>query len=388
MSQFTIDIGCPTEYDIRMITRLYVNNFRCLVNFKAEFSSFAVLCGPNGAGKSSVFDALRLLRSLGIGDALLGGTGENDIPGLEFTEWLDSRVQQFELGLSVEGCAFEYAIHIEQTFNAEMPRVIHEKALCDGQPLFDRNTEGVRFLKADGTQAFFPLDWRQAALRAIEPRGVHISKLKLLQEEIAKLLILRPNPRSMERESKAEARYPDLSMVNLTSWYRSLYQEQEWGDALRRLLRDVWPDFQSFKLVDAGMNTKALQLRFEGETGKPTLLFFEHLSDGERALIGLYMVRAALETGAARTVLLDEPDNFVGLPELQPWVLSMREILDDKHQLVVISHHPEILSNSGGENGRYLWRDNHTSPTRIGPLNVPDGMTTGEAVARGWVGGE
>ena len=56
-----------------MITRLYVNNFRCLVNFKAEFDSFAVLCGPNGAGKSSVFDALRLLRNLGTGDALLGG---------------------------------------------------------------------------------------------------------------------------------------------------------------------------------------------------------------------------------------------------------------------------------------------------------------------------
>ena len=58
-----------------MITRLYVNNYRCLVNFKAEFGSFAVLCGPNGAGKSSVFDALRLLRNLGTGEALLGGTG-------------------------------------------------------------------------------------------------------------------------------------------------------------------------------------------------------------------------------------------------------------------------------------------------------------------------
>ena len=73
-----------------MITRLYVNNFRCLVNFKAEFDSFAVLCGPNGAGKSSVFDALRLLRNLGTGDALLGGTGEQDVPSLEFTDWLDS----------------------------------------------------------------------------------------------------------------------------------------------------------------------------------------------------------------------------------------------------------------------------------------------------------
>jgi hypothetical protein len=254
--------------------------------------------------------------------------------------------------------------------------------------LFERDTEGVRFLRADGNQAFFPLDWRQAALRAIEPRGLHISKVALLQEEIAKLLILRPNPRSMDRDSKAEARHPDLSMTNLTSWYRSLAQEQEWTDALRDALRDVWPDFRSFKLVDAGMNTKALQLRFESEAGKPTPIFFDQLSDGERALTGLYMVRAALETGAARTVMLDEPDNFVGLPELQPWVLSMRELLDERHQLVLISHHPEILSNSGEANGRYLWRDNHTSPTRIGPLKVPEGMTAGEAIARGWARGE
>ncbi len=371
-----------------MITRLYVNNFRCLVNFKAEFDSFGVFCGPNGAGKSSVFDALRLLRNLGTGDALLGGTGDDDISGLEFTNWLDSTVQEFELGLSVEGHVFEYVIHLEQTADFEKPRVIREKALCDEQPLFERDIEGVRFLKADGNQAFFPLDWRQAALRAIEPRGIRISKVALLQEEIAKLLILRPNPRGMDRESKAEARHPDLSMTNLTSWYRSLSQEQEWTDVLRDALQNVWPDFRSFKLVDAGMNTKALQLRFENEAGKPTAIFFDQLSDGERALIGLYMVRAALETGAARTVMLDEPDNFVGLAELQPWVLSMRELLDEKHQLVLISHHPEILSNSGEANGRYLWRDNHTSPTRIGPLKVPEGMTAGEAIARGWARGE
>lgn len=202
-----------------------------------------------------------------------------------------------------------------------------------------------------------PLDWRQSALAAIQPRGINLNKITLLQEAVAKLLILRPNPRSMERESKAEARHPDLSMTNLTSWYRSLAQEQDWTDALRDALKDVWPDFRSFKLVNTGMNAKALQLRFETETGKPTLLFFNQLSDGERALIALYMVRAALDTGAARMVMLDEPDNFVGLQELQPWVLSMRELLDDNHQLVLISHHPEILSNSGEANGRYLWRD-------------------------------
>jgi energy-coupling factor transporter ATP-binding protein EcfA2 len=371
-----------------MITRLYTNNFRCLVAFEAQFDSFGVLCGPNGAGKSSVFDALRLLRNLGTGDALLGGTGEQDVPRLDFTDWLDSTVQEFELSLTLEGHAFDYRIHIEQKAEFEKPRIIQENALCDGKLLFNRDLEGVEFVRGDGTHAGFPLDWRQAALAAIQPRGVNFSKLALLQEAVAKLLILRPNPRGMERESKAEMKHPDLSMTNLTSWYRSLAQEQEWTDALRDALRDVWPDFRSFKLVNAGLNTKALQLRFEPEGSKPILPFFDQLSDGERALTGLYMVRAALETGAAKTVLIDEPDNFVGLPELQPWVLSMRELLDDEHQLILISHHPEILANSGEANGRYLWRDNHTSPTRIGPLKVPDGMTAGEALARGWACGK
>ncbi len=371
-----------------MITRMYVNNFRCLVAFKAEFDSFAVLCGPNGAGKSSVFDALRLLQNLGTGDALLGGTSEQDVPRLELTSWLDSSIQEFELGLSVDGCTLDYVLHIEQTAQYEKPRIIEERASWDDKLLFQRDLDGVVFSKADGTKASFPLDWRKAALANIQPRGVKLSKVAMLQEEIAKLLILRPNPRSMERESKAEVRYPDLSLANLTSWYRSLAQEQEWTDTLRDALRNVWPDFRSFKLVDAGLNTKALQLRFESDAGKPTLLFFDQLSDGERALIGLYMVRAALETGATGTVMLDEPDNFVGLPELQPWVLSMRELLDEKHQLVLISHHPEILSNSGESNGRYLWRDNHSSPTRYGPLKVPEGMEAGEAIARGWAHGE
>ena len=281
------------------------------------------------------------------------------------------------------GHTFDYLLHIEQKADYEKPRIVEEHARCDGKLLFKRDLEGVEFEKADGTQASFPLDWRQAALAAIQPRGVNITKLALLQDEIAKLLILRPNPRSMERESKAKAKHPDLSMTNLTSWYRSLAQKQEWTDALRDALRDVWPDFRSFNLVDVGMNAEALQLRFENKGSKPAPLFFDLLSDGERALIGLYMVRSALETGAVRSVLIDEPDNFIGLPELQPWVLSMRELLDDEHQLVLISHHPEILSNSGEANGRYLWRDNHTSPTRIGPLKVPEGMTAGEAIARG-----
>ncbi|HKR11357.1 MAG TPA: ATP-binding protein [Pyrinomonadaceae bacterium] len=371
-----------------MITRLYANNFRCLVAFKTKFDAFGVLCGPNGSGKSSVFDALRLIRSLATGDGVLGGDRDQDVPRLEFTNWQKTDVQEFELGVISEEHAFEYLIHIEQKANYEKPRIVKERATCDSRTLFERDLRGVSIKREDGTQAgFFPLDWRQAALASIQPEG-YLSEVARLQGAMAKLLILRPNPRGMERESKAELKRPDLYLTGLTSWYRSLQQDYEWTKALHELLQEVWPDFKTLRLIDVGLNTKALQVRFEGSNGADGgELFFEQLSDGEKALIGLYMVRAALATGATQTVLIDEPDNYVGLPELQPWVLSLRELLDENHQAIVISHHPEILTNAGEANGRYLWRDNHRSPTRIGPLNVPEGMSPGEAIARGWVHG-
>ncbi len=367
-----------------MITKLRANNFRCLVGFEAVFDSFAVLCGPNGAGKSSVFDALRLIRNLATGDGILGGEREHDVPYLELTNWHTSKIQEFELCLSVDEHVFEYTLHLEQKADFEKPRIIRERATCDGRNLFERDMDGVRFLKLDGTETGFPLDWRQTALSSIQPKG-NLRGVQLLQDALSRLLILRPDPRGIEKESRAKTKRPNLYFSNLISWHRTLWGDSDYGDALRDALRGIWPDFRGLKLVDVGLNAEALQLRFgDGEEDGGELLFHQ-LSDGEKALIGLYMVRAALATGAVQTVLIDEPDNYVGLPELQPWVLSLRELLDDAHQAVLISHHPEILSSAGAGSGRYLWRDNHTSPTRIGPLDIPDGMTPGEAIARGWV---
>src|SRR5882672_755280 len=130
-----------------MITRLYANNFRCLVAFETQFESFGVMCGPNGAGKSSVFDVLKLIRDLATGDSYLGGEGERNIARLEFTNWLDSTIQEFELGVTADGHAFEYLLHIEQVASDKQPRIVRERAVCDKRELFVRDLEGVRFQK-------------------------------------------------------------------------------------------------------------------------------------------------------------------------------------------------------------------------------------------------
>ncbi len=371
-----------------MITKLYANNFRCLVAFEARLDSFGVLCGPNGAGKSSVFDAIKLIRDLCTGKIILGGPGEDDIKQLEFTKWMNSTTQEFELSVNIDGRYFEYKLHIEQTHDTEKPRIVLENLTIDARHLFTRNLDGVTFARPDGTQGSFPLDWRQSALANIQPSGA-LRDVEILQNMLADITILRPNPHAMNVESKSEIRSPNLEMGNIISWYRYLSQDQKWSHLLRESLQEVWPDFNWFKLVDAGMTTKLLQLCFDdANNAAKGSYFFHQLSDGEKILIGLYMVRAALETGAVKIVLVDEPDNYVGLPELQPWVLAVRELLDEQHQAILISHHPEILGYAGEEFGNYLWRDNHTSPTRMGPLSIPEGLSAGEAIARGWINGE
>ncbi len=41
-----------------MITRLYVDNYKCLVNFELRLDELTLLLGPNGVGKTSVLEAI------------------------------------------------------------------------------------------------------------------------------------------------------------------------------------------------------------------------------------------------------------------------------------------------------------------------------------------
>ena len=45
-----------------MLERLYVTNYRCLVNFEFRPNSKQLLIGGNGSGKTTVLDVLALLR--------------------------------------------------------------------------------------------------------------------------------------------------------------------------------------------------------------------------------------------------------------------------------------------------------------------------------------
>jgi ATPase subunit of ABC transporter with duplicated ATPase domains len=120
-------------------------------------------------------------------------------------------------------------------------------------------------------------------------------------------------------------------------------------------------------------------------SGRPIPYDFARLSDGQRVLIALYSLLFGLKDEGV-SLFLDEPDNFVALREVQPWLMALTDLAGEGiEQAVLISHHPEIINYLAASSGRWFERESNV-PARVRdkPKAVAEGLTMAEAVARGW----
>ena len=92
-----------------MVTRLYVDNFRCLVNFELKLDETNVLLGPNGSGKTSVLDTLRRIQNL----VARGSRIEDEFPTSDISLNQDRDIQHIELDLDVDSRSYRYALRIQ-----------------------------------------------------------------------------------------------------------------------------------------------------------------------------------------------------------------------------------------------------------------------------------
>ena len=136
------------------------------------------------------------------------------------------------------------------------------------------------------------------------------------------------------------------------------------------------------------VNTRAFTLDFD-ENGKRYELGLDEISDGQRALVALYSL-VHLSAGLGYTLFLDEPENYVALPEIEPWLAELSDRCGDAiPQAVICSHHPELIDYLGLSSGISLSREPSgvTRATRIEDLSLTTaegGLKLSEIVARGW----
>jgi predicted ATPase len=375
-----------------MLTRLYVDNYRCMVNFECRLAARQLFLGANGAGKSTLFDVLALLRDF----CIRGEPSDREPPatrlvGRTRTRWQDVSEQVFELDVSGNGGTYRLRLVVDAWGRPERPRVVQEEVTFSSQPIFrfekgevhlfnDRHEDKVRY----------PFDWHRSALATITERADN-TKLSWFKRWLGGLLLVTPDPRRMSGIAEAEVKEPDQFLSNFADWYRHLRQETEDRDYIKDLA-EVIEGFDTLRLEDAGERRRELKIRMadsaRGNGGRlPPEYLLSEMSDGQRVLIGLYAVlHFALKPES--TVCFDEPNNFLALREVQPFltkVLDQTEDDDTGAQVLIASHHPELLNRMAFKEGILLDRPNGRH-TRAEPFSDPSGtgLSAAELVTRGW----
>ena len=175
-------------------------------------------------------------------------------------------------------------------------------------------------------------------------------------------------------------------MRNFVGWYRRAAQENmEAIASLFETLRETLPGFISINLTESGENFRALKAIFKGPTTDRILYGFDQLSDGQRALIAMYSL-THLSSDRQVSLFIDEPDNYLALGQIQPWLAEAVERTGESlGQVVVASHHPVTIDYMAGANGRWFFREGD-GPVRVSrePKNTVDGLSLSETIARRW----
>ena len=366
-----------------MIERVFIDNFRTLVNCEIKLQAMSLLLGPNGAGKSTVFDAMESVKRF------IGGVGlvSELFPASELTRWQTLDEQTFEIDLRGEEGLFHYALKLKHISDRRQSRVTREQLVLDEKPLFSFvDGEMVIFNDRHGSSQIMTYDWNRSGLSAVYARPDN-TKLTEFKQRMAGLLFLRPCPQMMITDSQDEEDALNTPGNNFASWYRFV-QRQDISKQLDLFneLRQVIDGFESMRLDGPADSTVSLRVLIKTAGAKAAIPYkFRELSDGQRQLIVLHTLLYAL-SDTNRVLFLDEPDNYLALPEVQPWLTALMDATGRSiAQAVVISHHPEVIDHLAREKGIWLSRES-AGPTRVqvGKANDTAPLRPSEMEARGW----
>ena len=320
-----------------MFKRIHIDNYKCFVNFDLRLHELTLLVGRNGAGKTAVLDVIHALRRLLEGASRV--TDREVFPPSSLTRWQRREVQTIEVEVELDGNGFAYRLEVEHDRRERRARIARETLAGNGGPLFSFVGGDVRLYRDDHSEGpTFKSDWRESALARVQPvkDNVHLSAFL---------------------------------------------------DFMRGVL--VLPGLREFRLEKVGVDTRALVGVF-GDMDEESVYKFRELSDGQRALTALYAL-THLTMDRRRAMLIDEPVNFVGLSEVQPWLVALGDACGTTcGQAVLSSHHPEVIDYLGADRAILLSRD-ATGPTRaealsegLEPLTRDGPLRLSEVMARGW----
>ena len=375
-----------------MIKKMRIENYKCLVNFDLELEELSLLLGLNGVGKTAVLDVVFALRRLLSGDARF--TDADVFPTRTLTGWQSRDLQVFELRVLLAADTFTYLLEVEHQRETRLARIGRERLDVDGTTLFECVQNQVQLYDDDPDNRevkkgpTFTTNWRESALARVVPVP-HNQRLTRFLDYMRNILVCDIQPRGMKTEAAAESPLLDRDAGNFADWFRHMLPEHPEliSDLNNELTEVIGGGFSRMWLKKVSDEVRALMVDQVGaKSGVKYDLRIDEMSDGQRALMVLYGL-IHLTRGQGYTLLIDEPENYVALREIQPWLMSLEDACGDTlPQVVIASHHPELIDHLGRENGILLQRGTSDEITarRLDTRETEGGVELSELFARGW----
>ena len=365
-----------------MLTRVYIDNFRSFVNFEYRPERKHLLLGANGSGKSSLLEAIRYVKSF------IAGNDNNPFTQLTRTRWQNRPLQVIEIEALLDGQEYQYRIETRFELETRQPLVNLENLRVSGVTSFEWANGQLRFFSPSGAQEMAkPPDDGRSALYLSEGSNPHVHRFMRWIESIHCFQIDAYFDAMDETADSGESQ-PDFELGNLAPWYRYLLQTRPAENVnFLSSLKEAMDGFLELRFYSSGGGAERLRAVFRTSTKELVNYSLSELSDGQRCLLGLYMILHFL-ISRGHTVFIDEPDNFIALREIQPWLSAAEEAVDDHDgQLILISHHPEILNQWALKNGlRFFREDNGHIRTEKFKADPDGNLQPSELIARGWEG--
>jgi predicted ATPase len=362
-----------------MLKRLYVHNYKCLVNFEINFDQdISLFLGANGSGKSTVFEVLDKLRRVIIGEEKIANVFDfKDIPRWLIPNPLKKTEVIFELDIEIGSLIYKYILIMEFTnFTKELS--IKEESFGFNDELFIQSKDGKTVLIADNNQEF-PLESSRSSIFRYFTNKKFLNYLRTF-------FIVRIKPYEMVSTINKTNAETKTDFSNFSEWFSHLNENSRREvSVFEKAMRNILPGFDYFRIDQAGQ-AKVLQVDFENKTNKKEIIsyYFNELSEGQKVLIALYaLVYCAPESSL---ICIDEPDNFLALPEIQPWFDTLYDQCTERGlQILLISHHPKIINLLANDSGYWFNRENNL--TRIQKINPENesGLSIAELIDRGWI---
>ena len=282
-----------------------------------------------------------------------------------------------------------------------MARILHETLEVEGNLLFAFVSSQVQLFRDDPGNGIsegpsYTADWRESALARVFP-GPSNKRLTRFLDYVCKILVCGIHPPGLLTDATEESPLLRRDGSNFADWYRHTHQERPdlTFSLTKRLIDVIGAGFTGIRLEKVGHDVRSLTIAFadraDGDSRVGYELRFDEVSDGQRALIVLYGL-IVLTRDQGYTLFLDEPENYVALRELQPWLMCLDDASGETlSQAVVSSHHPELIDYLGYEHGVMLQRESSGVITVGRPQPPPGerkkvtvGLKLSELVARGW----